>query len=220
MKLFIDDANVEKIKEIYAYYPVDGVTTNPSILAKTGRNPMEVLTEIRSVIGDDTLFVQAVALDAEGMVEDAEKIVKAFGKNTVVKIPSIKEGFKAMKILSEKQIPVCATVVYTPMQAYLAAKAGAAYVAPYVNRIDNMGYDGVNVVKEIQDILDTNGYSCMVLAASFKNSQQVKELAMYGVGSSTCAPDVIEGFVKNLAIDGAVSDFVKNYEKLTGRTTF
>ena len=110
---------------------------------------MEVLTEIRSVIGDDTLFVQAVALDAEGMVEDSEKIVKAFGKNTVVKIPSIKEGFKAMKILSEKQIPVFATVVYTPMQAYLAAKAGAAYVAPYVNRIDNMGYDGVNVVKEI-----------------------------------------------------------------------
>ena len=83
-----------------------------------------------------------------------------------------------------------------------------------------MGYDGVNVVKEIQDILDTNGFSCMVLAASFKNSQQVKELAMYGVGSSTCAPDVIEGFVKNMAIDGAVADFVEDYKKLTGRTSF
>ena len=221
MELYIDDANVEKIKELVEYYPIDGVTTNPSILAKTKKDPTEVLKEIRSIILDRTLFVQAVALDAEGMVEDAKNIVKLLGEHTVVKIPSVKEGYKAMKMLKEEGIPVCATVVYTPMQAYLAAKSGAAYVAPYVNRIDNMGYDGVKVVEEIQEILVNNHYDdCKVLAASFKNSQQVKELAMVGVGASTCAPDVIEGFIKNAAIDAAVNDFVNDFEGLTGKKDF
>lgn len=220
MKLFIDDAHIDAIKEMYAFYPVDGVTTNPSILARTGRNPLEVLAEIRQFIQEDTLFVQAVAMDAEGMIADAHKIMELYGEHTVVKIPSVPEGFRAMKTLCRESVPVCATVVYTPMQAYLAAKLGARYVAPYVNRIDNMGYDGVKVVQEIQDILDSNGYACEVLAASFKNSQQVKELAMYGVGASTASPDVIRGFVKNVAIDGAVQDFVQDFRKLTGKTRF
>lgn len=216
MKLLIDDAHIDEIKRIYDLYPVDGVTTNPSILSKTGRNPKEVLTEIRDFIGKgDLLFVQAVPLKAEGMVKDAEAITSLLGKNTIVKIPSIPEGFKAIRILKKKGIQTCGTVVYTPMQAYLAAKAGAAYVAPYVNRIDNMGYDGVSVVKEIQDILTKNQMDCEVLAASFKNSQQVMELAAYGVGAATAAPSVIDGFVKNAAIDGAVNDFVNDFEKLT-----
>ena len=141
MKLFIDDANTEQIRRLYDLYPVDGVTTNPSILYKSGRDPKEVLSEIRSIIGNDPLFVQAVPLDAEGMIEDAVAITEAFGRETIVKIPSIPEGFKAMKKLKEMGITTCGTVVYTPMQAYLAAKAGSSYVAPYVNRIDNMGYD-------------------------------------------------------------------------------
>ena len=103
------------------------------------------------------------------------------------------------------------------MQAYLAAKAGASYVTPYVNRIDNMGYDGVSVTKKIQDILENNGYECKVLAASFKNSNQVLELCEYGVGAATCSPDVIDNFVKNVAIDKAVDDFVKDFEEYTGK---
>lgn len=215
MKLFIDDANIEEIKRIYDLYPIDGVTTNPSILAKQKRNPKEVLQEIRDFIGEDAiLFAQALPLDAKGMVEDAIAITNILGKNTVVKIPSIPEGFKAMKQLKEKDIITCGTVVYTPMQAYLAAKAGASYVAPYVNRIDNMGYDGIEVTKKIQDILENNGMNCEVLAASFKNSQQVLELVEYGVGSATLAPSVIDGLVKNLAIDGAVNDFIKDFESI------
>ena len=220
MKLFIDDANLEAIKEINEYYPVDGVTTNPSILAKAKKDPRETLKSIREIIGEDKIiFAQAVDLTFEGMVRDAHMIMDLLGKNTVVKLPSTPTGFKAMMALKKEGIPTCGTVVYTPMQAYLAAKAGASYVAPYVNRIDNMGYDGVEVVKKIQDILENNGMDCEVLAASFKNSMQVLELCEYGVGNATCAADVIKGFVRNLAIDGAIDDFVRDFEKLTGRTS-
>ena len=215
MKLFIDDANINDIKRLYDLYPIDGVTTNPSILSKQNRNPKEVLKEIREFIGQDAiLFVQALPKDAEGMVEDAIAITNELGSNTVIKVPSIPEGFKAIKILKEKGITTCGTVVYTPMQAYLAAKAGASYVAPYVNRIDNMGYDGVKVAKDIHDILIKNDMDCMVLVASFKNSQQVLELCEYGVGSSTCAPAVIDAFVKNPTIDDAVNTFIEDFNKL------
>ncbi|MBQ6559201.1 MAG: fructose-6-phosphate aldolase [Erysipelotrichaceae bacterium] len=218
MELYIDDANIEAIKRLIDLYPIDGVTTNPSILAKARKDPKELLSEIRRIIGEDRiLFVQALPLDAKGMIEDAKKIVESFGSNTIVKIPSIPEGFKAIKELKKEGIRTCGTVVYTPLQAYLAAKAGASYVAPYVNRIDNMGYDGVAVVKKIQNILENNGFDCKILAASFKNSNQVLELCEYGVGAATCSADVIDSFVNNAAIDKAVDDFVKDFEKLTGK---
>lgn len=150
MKLIIDDAHIDLIKKIYEYYPVDGVTTNPSILAKSGRQPFEVLKEIRSFIGEEAeLHVQVVAKDADGMVDDAHRIVKELGANTYVKVPSIPEGFKAMKALAKENINITATAIYTPMQAYLAAKCGASYAAPYVNRIDNMGFNGIQVAKQI-----------------------------------------------------------------------
>ena len=215
MKLFIDDAHLDVIKRLLAVYPIDGVTTNPSILAKVGGNPVEVLHAIRAAIGNDRLlFVQAVPTDAEGMLRDARAIVRAFGENTVVKIPSIPAGFQAIRALRDEGIHTCGTVVYTPLQAYLAAKAGADYVAPYVNRIDNMGYDGVAVVKEIQDILTKNDLPAEVLAASFKNSQQVLTLCAYGIGSATAAPAVIDAFVKNPAIDAAVADFVRDFAQV------
>lgn len=217
MKLLIDDAHIELIKNIYRYYPIDGVTTNPTILAKSGRAPFEVLKEIREFIGEKAqLHVQAVAGTVEGMVADAHRIQSELGKNTYVKIPSVPAGFKAMEILKGEGGNVTATAVYTPMQAYLAAKSGADYVAPYINRIDNMGFDGIRVAKEIQDIFRSNGYETEILAASFKNSQQVLELCRYGIGASTVAPDVIEAFVKNPAIDSAVGAFVKDFEELCG----
>ena len=177
MKLIIDDAHMDQIKKIYEFYPVDGVTTNPSILAKSGRNPYEVLKEIRTFIGDEAeLHVQAVAGTAEGMVEDAHRIVSELGQNTYVKIPSVPEGFKAMKVLKGEGISITATAIYTPLQAFLAGKCGASYAAPYINRIDNMGYNGIQVAKEIHDIFKKNNLDTEVLAASFKNSQQVLEL--------------------------------------------
>lgn len=217
MKLIIDDAHIDQIKEIYEFYPVDGVTTNPTILAKSGRQPYEVLKEIREFIGAEAeLHVQVIARKAEGMVEDAQRIRKELGANTYVKIPSIPEGFKAMKMLHEEGVNITATAIYTPMQAFLAAKSGAAYAAPYINRIDNMGYNGVQVARNIHDIFRNNNLKTEVLAASFKNSQQLLELCEYGVGASTVSPDVIFALVKNKAITSAVEDFIADFEKLVG----
>ncbi len=217
MRLLIDNADIEQIKKVYDKYPIDGVTSNPSILAATGRDPYEVLKEIREFIGQDAdLHVQVVAKDAEGMIKDAYKITEVLGKNTFVKIPSVPEGFKAMKALKAEGFRITATAIYTPMQAFLAGKCGADYAAPYINRIDNMGFDGVKVAKDIHDIFKNNGLKTELLAASFKNSQQVLELVKYGVGASTAAPDIIEGFVKNPAIDSAIDAFIADFEELTG----
>lgn len=217
MKLIIDDANINLITTIYEYYPVDGVTTNPSILSKNGKNPYEVLHEIRNFIGKDAeLHVQVVSKNCEGMLEDANRILEELGDNTFVKIPVTREGLRAIKILSSKGINITATAIYTSMQAYLAGKAGAKYVAPYVNRIDNMGFDGIHVAKEIHDIFKANDIKCEVLAASFKNSKQVLELAKCGVGASTVSPDVIEGLLKIDAVTAAIDAFTKDFEKLCG----
>lgn len=217
MKFIIDDANIENIKSIYEAFAVDGVTTNPSILAKNGKQPFEALKEIRAFIGPDAeLHVQVLALDADGMVCDAHRILDELGSNTYVKVPTTREGLKAMKTLAKEGVNITATAIYTQMQAFLAAKAGALYAAPYVNRIDNLGANGVRTAKEIHDIFKNNGLRTEVLAASFKNSQQVLELCEYGVGACTISPDVIEGLVKNDAVTMAVEAFVKDFEGLCG----
>lgn len=217
MKFIIDDADIEKVKKIWDLYPCDGVTTNPSILAKSGRNPYEVLTELREIVGSEgELHVQVVSKDAEGMMKEAKVIREKLGENTFVKIPTTPQGLKAMKVLSEQGVNITATAIYTAMQAFLAAKAGAKYTAPYINRIDNMGYNGVQVAMDIQDIFENNNLPCEVLAASFKNSQQVLELTKYGIGASTIGTDVIEGLIKNKAIDAAIDVFNEDFASITG----
>ena len=215
MKLIIDNADINAIKKVYEYYPVDGVTTNPSILAASGRQPYEVLHEIRDFIGSDELHVQVISGNAEDIIREAHRLVSELGPHTFVKIPCVPEGFKAMMALVKEGISLTGTAVYTPMQALLAAKCGVNYVAPYINRIDNMGYDGIGVEKHIHDIFKNNGLVTEVLAASFKNSQQLLELCEYGIGAATVAPDVIMGLVKNPAIDAAVDDFRRDFEALT-----
>ncbi len=218
MVLLIDDADIQRIKTIYNYYPVDGVTTNPSILAKYGRRPYDALLEIREFIGNRAeLHAQVVSRTAEEMVAEGRKIEQMLGNNTFIKIPTIPEGLKAMKILSGEGYHVTATAIYTPMQAYLAAKAGAEYAAPYVNRIDNLGNDGITTTKKMQDIYVRNGLKTKLLAAGFKNSQQVQELCEYGVSAVTVASDVIENFIKNACVTAAVDDFIGDFEKLCGQ---
>lgn len=222
MKLLIDNADITNIKRLWEVYPLCGVTTNPTILAKAGRPPYEVLKEIRGFIGEKAeMHVQAVAQDAEGILAEGSRIVAELGAgSTLVKVPAVPEGFKAMKLLRAQGIRVTATAIYTPMQAYLAGMCGAEYAAPYVNRIDNMGYDGVQAAKDIHDIFVKNAIGCQVLAASFKNSQQVLELCRHGVGAATVAPEVLEALVKNPAVDSAVQAFIDDFEALTapGRT--
>ncbi len=217
MKLLIDDANIENIKEIFNYYPVDGVTTNPSILCKNGKAPYDVLKEIREFIGKDAqLHVQVISTVAEAMVEEGRRIVDTLGRNTFVKIPTIPEGLKAMQILSSEGYNVTATAIYTPMQAFLAGKSGARYVAPYVNRIDNLGADGVATTREIIDIFRANNMETEVLAASFTNTMQVQSLCLFGAGAATVAPQVFFNLIKNASVTSAEDVFISDFEKLCG----
>ena len=218
MILLIDDANIDLIDKAYDYYPISGVTTNPITLSKIGGNPFDILREIRDFIYDDQLHVQAVSRKAEDIVEEAKHIVDILGEDTYVKIPAIPEGFKAMNILNETtEILFTATAIYTPMQAYIASESGAAYVAPYVNRIDDMGFNGLDVIRQIQDILDNNGMETEVLAASFKNSQQVLELCEYGISAVTVTPDLLMNLSSNPKINSAVEDFIRDFESFAGR---
>ena len=220
MKFLVDHADIQKIKEVYRVFPMDGVSTNPSILAASGRQPFDVLKEIREFIGAEAdLHVQVVGRTADAMLEDAARIRRELGSNTYVKIPVNEEGLVAIKALrkEDKAAHITATAIYTSMQAFLAAKAGANYAAPYVNRIDNLGADGVGTAKTIHDIFRRNNLPADILAASFKNSQQVLELCAYGVGAATVAPDVICGLIRNDSVTMAIAAFTEDFEKLCGK---
>ena len=214
MKLIIDDANIENIRKIYEYYPVSGVTTNPSILAKAGGNPVEHLQKIRQVIGEDGLHVQVLEDKAEEIIREAEFLNEKLGVNTYVKIPVNLEGLKAIKYLSKEGFKITATAIYSINQAYLAAEAGANYLAPYINRIDNLGYDGINIAKNIQKILNENKYETKILAASFKNSNQLIRLAEVGIGASTCSSDVIFKLIDDKNIESTINIFKNDFSKL------
>lgn len=219
MKLLIDDAHIDKIEKLYEFFPISGVTTNPTILSKVGGNPFDTLRQIRKFIGEDAdLHVQAVSRTAEKIVDEARYIVDQLGANTYVKIPAVPEGFKAMKILlNTSEILITATAIYTPMQAFIAGQCGASYAAPYVNRIDNMGFNGINVAQEIQQIFSVNRMETEVIAASFKNSQQVLELCKCGVGAATVAPEILSALIKNSAITDAVENFITDFESFAGQ---
>lgn len=216
MKLIIDNANIDEIRQMYDFFPMDGVTCNPSILAKEKRPPYEVLKEIRDFIEDGELHVQVLSSEADAMVDEAYRIREVLGDDTYVKIPTTKEGLRAIRILAACGINVTATAIYTRMQAFLAAKAGATYAAPYINRIDNLGADGIRTAKEIHDIFKLNGLQTEVLAASFKNSQQFITLCEHGIGATTVSPDVLEVLIKNDSVTAALRAFEKDFEKLCG----
>lgn len=216
MKILIDDANISEIKRLYDLYPIDGVTTNPAILSKQNKNPYEVLEEIRNFIKEDDLHVQLVSNTYEQMEKEAEIITKRLGKNTNLKIPAYGQGFKAMRELSKKGYKITATAVYTPMQATLSAKSNADFIAPYINRIDNLGYDGIEIAKVMQNILENNEFKTKLLAASFKNSNQVLRLCEYGIDTLTIAPNIIDNLVNNQEIQKAIDAFTNDFYKITG----
>ena len=217
MKLLIDYAGIEKIKELYEYFPLDGVTTNPTIIAAAGRDPYETLKEIREFIGSDAdLHAQVISLKAEDIVAEAYDMLAALGATTCIKIPVTREGLKAIKMLASEGVRVTATAIYNPIQATLAAHAGAAFVAPYVNGIDNVGMDGMKFAKTIQETFDNQGLECQVLAASFKNTYQVQELFAHGITCITAVPEVLEGMLKNDLTTARVARFTADFEALCG----
>lgn len=220
MIYILDTADLAAIKHCNEFYPLAGVTTNPSIISKENTEFWGLVKEIRSIIGKDKmLHVQTVQTTAEKMIEEAKLLKKELGGDFYVKIPIGEEGLKATKELKKLGIGVTMTAIFTPAQALIAAKAGASFVAPYVNRLDNILGDGTDVVAQIVEELEIFGLDCKVLAASFKNAEQVHKCALAGCHSVTVTADVLKALITHPMTDAAIEGFEKDWNKAFGDKT-
>jgi fructose-6-phosphate aldolase 2 len=220
MLLILDTANVDAIKHAMEYYPIDGVTTNPSIIARRHSDFWGLLKEIRQIIGEDKmLHVQTTQKTAEKIVEEALLLKKELKGSIYVKIPISEEGLKATMQLKKLGVCVTMTAIFTPAQALIAAKAGADFVAPYVNRLDNILGDGTEVVAQIVKLFKLHGISSKVLAASFQNAEQVHKCAMYGCDSVTISEDIPKTLISHPMTDKAVEGFNKDWNSAYGEKT-
>ena len=196
MIYILDTADIEEIRYCNEFYPVSGVTTNPTIISKEHDDFWKIVKEIRAIIGPDKmLHVQTTQKKAEDIVEEAKLLKAELGYNFVVKIPMCEEGLKATMALKALGIRVLITTIFTPPQALIAANAGASYVAPYVNRIDNIIGDGCEVAAQIVDQFEHYNLDCKVLAASFKNADQVHKCAVNGCHAATVTPDILKALI-------------------------
>lgn len=219
MELILDTSNIEAIKDLDSMLTVTGVTTNPTIVTKSGKEIEELVKEFDAILNEDQLlFVQAVSTDFEGIMEEARIVSKFRPKNSYVKIPVTHDGLRAIKQAKKEGIGVLATAIYTADQAFLAAMNGADYLAPYVNRMDNYG-DGVAAVKDLIEMLKVNNMTSKVVAASFKNTRQVHELIKAGIQAVTVPEDVVYAMINHPGTQIAVDEFTTNWEKAYGRTT-
>ncbi|ACD23067.1 fructose-6-phosphate aldolase [Clostridium botulinum] len=220
MIYILDTANLQEIKRAYEFYPMEGVTTNPSIISKEKGDFIKILKNIRKIIGNDSmLHAQVLSLKAEDMIEEAKYIAEQVGGNIYIKIPVTPEGIKAIKILSKEGYKITATAIFTAQQALIAAKAGAKFVAPYVNRIDNISGNGVEVVGEIIKLLEFNNLNTKVLAASFKNVQQVNDVALRGCQSVTVGSDIMDKLIEHPLTELSVKQFINDWENAYNRVT-
>ncbi|MGJ9385017.1 transaldolase family protein [Salipaludibacillus sp. CF4.18] len=218
MKIYIDSANIDEIKELNNILPIDGVTTNPSILSKeTNESPISLLKHIREVLHkDQLLFAQVIEDEYDKLINQAYQLLDQVGKDTVIKIPVTSNGLKAIQYLEKNNITTLATAVFHPQQTNWAAKAGATYVAPYVNRIDHHGGDGLKVVKESLFLINNFDYNCQVIAASFKNSKQVHDCAMLGTHSITASPDILKQSLSHLSTSSSIDQFQQDWVNTFG----
>ncbi|PWI32078.1 fructose-6-phosphate aldolase [Vibrio albus] len=219
MIYMLDTANLEAIKKAVDLYPLEGVTTNPSIVAKENKPLKDILMGIREVIGSERmLHAQVMGETADVMVREADAM-REVDPELIIKVPVTPQGIKAMKALKAKGIRVTATAILTPQQALMAAKAGAEFLAPYVNRLDNICGDGTLVAAEIAHLISVYDLDAKVLAASFKNVQQVHEVAKAGAQTVTIAPDVFDQLLKHPLTDSGVAGFTADWEAVYGAGT-
>lgn len=222
MKLLLDCANLDDIEYFAKNYPLDGVTTNPSILFKAKKNPYELLPEIIKLIDKyncHEIHVQVISEKWQDMVGEAKRIVDHLGNDTYIKIPTIEQGLIAIKELSKQGYMTTATAIYSAEQAFLAAKAGASYVAPYVSRMEKLYGDGIAIVEQIQDIFMANALDTKILSASFKTVEQVMAMAELGVDSATVPSDLLKKFLINEDVFSAVDKFNNDFYELMGKKT-
>jgi len=212
MKIFIDTANLEQIKEINSWGILDGVTTNPTLVAKEGCDFKCRIDEICAVV-DGPISAEAVSMQADGMVKEARELSKMH-KNIIVKIPMTDEGLKAVKVLSREGIRTNVTLVFSPNQALLAAKAGATYVSPFVGRLDDISHDGMAIVRDIVTIFKNYGFKTQVIAASIRHPVHVTEAALAGAHVATIPYDVLKKMLKHNLTDEGIQKFLKDWEKV------
>lgn len=212
MKFFIDTANIAEIKEGISLGMVDGVTTNPSLVAKENRKFDDVVKEILKIV-DGPVSLEVISLEAKGMVTEAKKLAK-LGKQVVIKIPMTTEGLKATKMLAEEGIPVNQTLVFSPLQALMAAKAGAAYVSPFVGRLDDIAHDGMEICEQIIQIFDNYEFSTEVIVASIRHPRHVLAAAMMGADIATIPFKVITQLAQHPLTDKGISLFLEDWKKV------
>ena len=209
-------ANVEDIRKYTDLYNIAGVTTNPTILSRENREFFPLLHEIKNIIGNKELHVQVTADTWDDMVKEAETIVKAVDKQVYIKVPSNEQGMRTMKELKEREIHVTATAIYTPQQAMLAAVAGADYVAPYFNRMNNLNVDSKKAIGEIAWLYEKYHCRTEILAASFKNTQQVMDALLAGSHAVTVPVELLTQMVTSPVIESAVAGFKNDWIKTYG----
>lgn len=212
MKFFIDTANVDEIKKANAMGIISGVTTNPSLIAKEGRDFIEVVKEISTIV-DGPISAEVISLDAEGMVAEAEELVKKIGNpNLVIKIPMCAEGLTAVKALQKLGIKTNVTLVFSAAQALLAATAGASYVSPFVGRLDDVGQNGLDLIREIAEIFAVQGIETEIIAASIRNPIHVTDAARFGCDVATVPYKILEQMTRHPLTDSGIERFLKDWD--------
>lgn len=221
MQYLLDTANIEDIRRYTDIFPIAGVTTNPTIVKREGKiDFFDVMHQIREIIGSERSFhIQVTAKDTEGMLRDADAIRNRVDEQVYVKIPVTMDGIRAIRLLKAQGFRVTATAVYGQTQAFLALEAGADYLAPYYNRMENMGISPDNVIHKIADMIDKGGYHTKILAASFKNAGQVECAFTAGAQAATVNPSILTGALNQAHILGAVDTFVHDWQSVYGDRT-
>ena len=212
MQLFIDTANIDQIREAWSWGIIDGVTTNPTHIAATGRGFDEVLAEIFETV-DGPISVESVSLDSEGIIREGRRIA-ALHKNAVVKAPVTVEGLKAVKVLAGEGIRCNVTLCFSPLQAFLAAKVGATYISPFVHRLDMVGHEGGELIREIRQIFDNYGYQTKILAASIRNCRQVLDAALAGADVATMPFDMLQALYQHPLTEDGLQLFLNDWKKV------
>jgi transaldolase len=219
MKFFIDTANLSEIKEAYDLGVLDGVTTNPSLMAKEGiSGEANIRAHYKAIcdIVDDNVSAEVIATDFEGMIREGKELAKIDDK-IVVKVPMIKDGVKAIKYFSSEGIRTNCTLIFSAGQAILAAKAGATYVSPFIGRLDDISYDGLELIEQIVNIYENYGYATQVLAASVRHSMHLIKCAEIGADVATCPLKVITGLLKHPLTDSGLAQFLSDHAKAAGK---
>ncbi len=211
MKFFIDTANVDEIKEALSMGMVDGVTTNPSLIAKEGRVFETVIKEISELV-DGPISAEVISLEAGGMVKEARELAKIH-KNIVIKVPMTVDGLKATRQLTEENIKTNVTLIFSPLQALMAAKAGATYVSPFVGRLDDLSQDGMQLVEQIVEIFSNYAYDTEIIVASIRNPLHVLDAALAGADISTIPFDVLSKLAAHPLTDKGISAFLADWDK-------